>query len=121
MGRTPQPFIEQSTVPKLLENPPTGLNKTVVQRDVGVFQVHPKTDAISQRLPFLDVAEYALAASLVKLFDTVLFNFPLGAEAQFLFDLQLHRQSVGIPATFADATIALHRSMAADDILKDPG
>ena len=86
-----------------------------------MFHIDPKADTVGQFLPLLDIAEHAFAALAVKVGDAVLLDFPLGSEAEFLFDFQFHGQAVGIPAAFAEAAVAFHGAVAADDILKDAG
>ena len=75
--RTAHGLVEQVLVPKGLQHPPAGLDVVVVQGDVRVFHVDPVADAGGHGLPLFHVAENALAAFLVELFDAVFFYVPL--------------------------------------------
>ena len=121
MGSAAQTLVEEAVIPQLLEDPPAGLDKVVVQGYVGVLHVHPEADAVGENLPFLDVAEDAFAAALVELLDAVFLDIPLGTEAKFLFDFQFHRKTVGVPAAFAKAAITLHGAVAANHVLEHAG
>ena len=117
----PHGLVEQVLVPERLQHPPTGLDIVIVQGDVGVFHVDPVADAVGHGLPLFDIAEDALPALLVELFDTVFFDIPFAFEAQLFLDLQLHGQPVGVPAALALHPEPLHGAVAADDIFEDAG
>ena len=121
VGSAAQSFVKEALIPQLLDNPPAGFDKVVVQGDIGMFHIDPEADPVGQFLPLLDIAEHAFPALAVEVLDAVLLDFPLGTEAQFLFDFQFHGQAVGIPAALAEAAVAFHGAVAADDILKDAG
>ena len=58
---------------------------------------------------------------LDKGFKTVLLNLLLAVKPQKLFNLKLHRQTVGIPPRFSRNHIALHGAVARNHILYNAG
>ena len=101
-------LVEQPLIPELAQNPPHALDVLVLEGDIGIFQIDPEAHALGEPFPFLDVAQHALAALLVERRDAVFLDLVLVLEAEFLFDLDLHRQAVRIPAALAQHIRAVH-------------
>ena len=121
MGSAAEALVEESFVPEFFEDPPAGFDEVVVEGDVGMLHIDPKADAIGEGFPFFDIAENAFAATLVEVGDAVFLDFPLGGKAEFFFDFQFDGEAVGVPAALAEAAVAFHGAVAADDILEDAG
>ena len=115
------PFIEQTLIGDLLQRPPDGLDVIIVVGNVGVLHIRPVADAFGHTLPFALVFPYGLLAFLDERFDAVLLDLLLAVEVEELFDFQLNRQTVGIPAGFAQNLLALHRLIARNQILDRAG
>jgi hypothetical protein len=113
--------IDEALLPDLLQYPPFGLYVRVVKGDVRVVHIDPEGDAIGHALPLFDVAEDVLPASLVELLHPVGLDLLLGIDAKLPFHLQLHGQAVRIPATLAQAAVALHGLVSGYHVLEDTG
>src|SRR3970282_728067 len=100
--------VDEALVPELLDDPPDGLDVVAVVGDVGVVHIDPEADALREGLPFLDVAEDALAAAAVELLDAELLDLRLALEAELALDFELDRKAVSIPAGLAGDAIAPH-------------
>ena len=111
-------LVQQALVPDLLQRPPDGLDVVVVQRVVGVVGVDPEADPLGQLVPLLDVPQDRLAALGVELGHAVGLDVVLGLEAQFLLDLQLDREAVGVPAALAVHQPAAHGAVAREHVLE---
>ena len=57
-----EPLVEQVLFPQGLQDPPDRLDIIVGIGDVSLFEIHPKSDAIGQAFPVLDVLEGGFAA-----------------------------------------------------------
>ena len=79
--------------------------------------VEPVADARAQLLPLAAILEHALAAEPIELGDAERLDLLLAADAELLLDLDLDRQAVRVPARLSRDTEALHRAMAAEEIL----
>ena len=112
-------LVDQAVLPHLLEQPPAGLDVVVVPGDVGVLHVRPEADALAHAGPLFHVAADALLAAFVEGGDAERFDLGLGLQAELLLDLQLHRQSVCVPARFSRHGVALHRLIARDQVFED--
>src|SRR5207248_10928192 len=71
------------------------------------------------RLPVLDVSLHGRAALRVEPLDAVVLDLVLAREAELLLDLDLHRQAVTVPASFAPDVPAAHRVEARVDVLEE--
>ena len=114
-------LVEAALVPVLLQRPPDRLDVVVLEGHVGVVEVDPEADPLGQPVPLLDVLEDRLAAALVELGDPELLDLLLGGDPQLLFDLELDRQPVAVPAGLARHPVAAHRAVAGVDVLEDAG
>ena len=83
-----------------------------------MLQVDPEADPLGQPVPLLQVREHRLAAPRVELRDPILLDLRLVVDAQLLFDRDLHRQPVAVPAALALHAIAAHRLKARVDVLE---
>ena len=114
-------LVEAVLVPELAQRPPDRLDVVVLEGDVGVVEVDPEADPLGQPVPLLDVLEDRLAAALVELGDPELLDLLLGGDPELLFDLELDRQAVAVPAGLARHPVAAHRLVARVDVLEDAG
>ena len=111
-------LVEQVLVPEIFQDPPDRLDIFVGVGHIGIFQVHPKGDAVGQFLPILDVGKDGLLAKLVEFVDAVFFDLLFVGEAKLLLDFDLDRQAVRIPAAAARDVIAAHDLVAREHILE---
>src|SRR5438128_2572733 len=109
-------FIEKTLVPHLFEEPPLAFDIGVVERPVGVGGVDPHAGAGGERTPLLDIATHRFAASSIELGDPVGLDLDLVVEPKLLFDLDLHRKSVTIPAALAGHSLAAHGLKAGEKV-----
>jgi len=119
VGGHPIALVDHVFVPHLLDSPPHRLYVAVVHGDVGFIHVHPEADALGHLPPLRQVSAHALAAASIETVHAVLLYLVLAGEAQFFLHLQLHGETVGIPAGDAGGVTALHGAVAGDDILED--
>ena len=61
----------------------------------------------------------AFSAQFIELGNSVLLNLGFTRKTELFFNFQLHRQSVGVPATDTGRVVSLHRLVTRNDILKD--
>ena len=66
--------------------------------DVGLVQVDPETESLGDLLPLLHVAPDASLAEVDKGLHSVLFDFFLRVDAEFLADFHFYGQPMGVPA-----------------------
>ncbi len=112
------PLVQQLAPVDLRKRPPDRLDVALVERAVGVVEVDPEADPLGQPVPLLQVGEHRLAAARVELADPVLLDFGLRFDPQLLFDGDLHRQSMAIPAALALDEVTAHRLKARVDVLE---
>ena len=111
------PAVKQVLVGELLQQPPHRFDVAVVVGDVGLFQVHPVADAGGQLVPQRGVLVDRLAAGGVVLGDAEGLDVGAVLQPQRFFDLDLHRQAVGVPAGLALHAVAAHGLVAAEAVL----
>jgi hypothetical protein len=114
------PLVEQALRVDLGERPPDRLDIGLVQRAVGVVEVDPEADALGEAVPLLQVLEHRLAAARVEALDPEPLDLGLRGDSQLLFDRDLDRQAVAVPAALALDAVAAHRLVARVDVLEDP-
>ena len=114
-------FVKQALFPELLEDPPAGFDVIVLQGDIGVFHIHPETDAVGHHFPVFDIAKDAFPAVAVEFGNAVFLDVAFGGKAEFLLNGHFHGQAVGVPAALAGDAAAFHRAVATDDVFKDAG
>ena len=106
---------------ELGERPPDALHVGAPVGDVGVVEVHPVPDAGGHLLPVADVAEDARHALLDERAHPVFLDAGAAVDAEFLLDLDLHRQAVGVPAGDPLRVAPPHGVEAGKDVLEDAG
>ena len=90
-------LIEQSFIPRLSQHPPDAFNIIVGQRDIGIIEVDPESDALCHPSPVLLVLEHVLLTLFDKVLNAVSLQFCLVCDIELLFDLIFDRESVGVP------------------------
>ena len=113
-------FINQSCLEKFLQNPPSGLNEVIIQRNIGVVQINEIPHALCHFSPHAFVSKYGLPALFVKLLDSIGFNILLAAHLELLFHFNFNGKPVGIPSGLSFYFKALHRLITAHGILQRP-
>ena len=111
-------LVETTAVPDLAQRPPHRFDVFVGERDVGVVEVDPEADPLREPVPLLDVAEHRLAAASVELGDPVVLDLGLRGDPELLFDLELDREPVAVPARLARHVVPPHRLIARVDVLE---
>ena len=101
-------FVDQTRLEEFLQDPPSGFDVVVIQRNVGVIHVDQVTHALGHFSPHLFVGEYGFFTLFVEGADSVGFDVLLSGHLQLLFHFDLHGQSVGIPAGLTVDRISLH-------------
>ena len=114
-------LVEQTLAVDVLEEPPEGLDVTVVVGDVRIVHVHPVTDALGEAPPLGGVFHHLLAAGTVVVRDGDLASDVFLGDAELLLDAQLDRQAVGVPARAAADLEAGLCLVAADGVLDGAG
>ena len=101
----------------MLERPPLTFDVVVVVGDVGVFHVHPVSNAVGKLFPLAKVLPNGLFALFNKWLDTVGFNLLFAIDAKEFFYFQLNGQTVSIPTSFAKNVFAFHHLVTWDQVL----
>ena len=86
-----------------------------------MVHIRPEADLIGKVLPHALVLPDVLLAKVNEGGHAVALNLLLPVDADLLFDLQLHREAVGIPAGLSRNHPSLHRMVARNHILKGTG
>ena len=105
-------LIQQPLFPELFEGPPDAFYKIVRHGHVGVVEIDPKTDTFGHFPPGLLILHDRLAAHLIERLYTVFFYLELAGKAKFLLNLNLHRESVAVPAGLPSDEVPLHGLIA---------
>ena len=112
-------LVQESAIVDLGERPPHRLDVGLIECPVGVLEIQPETDPLSQPVPVLQEGEDRRAALGVEALDAdLLLDLRLGGDAQLLFDRDLHRQAVAIPSALALHAVAAHRLKTRIDVLE---
>ncbi len=115
-------LVEQSPVEHRLQVPPDRLDVVGAQRPVGRIHVDPVADARGQSGEFVDVGVDGLPAEPGELGDAdLLLYLLLPRDPELLFDLDLDRQPMRVPAGPAGHVGAVHGAEAAEQVLVDAG
>src|SRR5205814_7337961 len=92
------------------------------QRPVRVVVVEPERHALAEGDPVVDVLVDALAAQPVEALDPdLVLDVELARDVERLLDLELDREAVRVPAGLALDVEALHRLVAAEQVLERAG
>ncbi len=111
--------IDQVLVPDLSEQVPDRFDVAVVERVIGLVEIHPEAHALGHLLPVADVAHDRLAAAARELGDTdFLFDFLLVENAKLFLYLVLNGEPVRVPARFTRHVISAHRLVARKNVLE---
>ncbi len=113
--------VEQVLLPQALEGPPDALDVVVGHRHVGVVQIHPEGNPFGHAPPGAFIGHHRLPALPVEGLDPVGLDRLLAREAQAFLHLDLHRQTVTIPARLAADPEASHRLVAREQVLVGSG
>ena len=73
-----------------------------------MIHIRPETDDAAELLPHSLILPNGLAALLDKWLNAIFLNLFLAADSDQLFDLNLNRQTVSVPARLAEDFLALH-------------
>ncbi len=112
-------LIKKPLLPDLLQCPPLGLNIVIIIGDIGVLHVGPEANLIGELLPHPLVFPHGLLALLDEGFDPVLLDLILSLDSDLLLDLELDRQTVGVPSGLSGHLLTLHGVVAGDHVLDD--
>ena len=115
------PAVQEALVGDLPEAPPHGFYIVVMVGDIGILHVQPVGHLLGHVLPLAQILPNALFAGLNKGLHAIGLYPLLAFQAQALFNLQLNRQAMGIPAGHAQHILALHGVEARDQVLHGPG
>ena len=111
-------FVNQSGIEELLQNPPAGFNIIVLVCNIRIIQVRHVCHAVGHIRPHAGVLEYGLTALLVEFLNAVLLDVLLSVHSQLLLNLNLNRQSVGIPSGLSLNLESLHRLVPINGVLQ---
>ena len=114
-------LIQKILVPDLLQCPPFGLNIIIIIGNIGMIHVCPEADLTGELLPHSLIFPHRLLALFDKRLDAVCFNLILAFDSDFLFNFQLNRKAVRIPACLSRNLLSLHRMITGNHILNDTG
>ncbi len=101
VGHNFEALIEKILLPHGLQRPPFRFDIVIFIGDVRVFHIYPETDLLRHFFPHAGVLEYTFLTFIDEVFYPILFNAFFSVDAQFLFDLQLHWKTMGIPTGFS--------------------
>ena len=113
--------VEQASVEEILKGPPNAFDIALMVGHISFREIDPKAQAFGDTFPFLHVAPNALLALGDEGLDSVVFDIIFRVDAEFFANLDLDRQSVGIPTGLAIAPIPSHGSVAREEIFDRPG
>ena len=112
-------LVDEALLPHLAQGPPHRLDVVGGQRPVRVVVVEPERHALAEGDPVVDVLVDALAAEPVEALDPdLVLDVELARDVERLLDLELDREAVGVPARLALDVEALHRLVAAEEVLE---
>ena len=115
-------LVEQPAIKELLEVPPHRLHVGGVVRVIRVLGVDPVPDACGQAFELLDMSEHRFTTEPRELRDAhALFNLFFTGDAELLFHLHLDGEPVRVPAGATRHEATLHRLIATEEVLVNPG
>ena len=121
VGDDLEALVQEPLVPDLLQRPPLGFDEGVVVGDIGIVHIRPEADGLGEILPHPFVLPDRLFALFDERLQTVLLDLLLAVQAEQLLDLDLHGQSVGVPAGLSRDLVALHGAVTRNHVLDDAG
>ena len=110
-------LVQQALLPDFVQCPPYRLNIIIFVGNIWMLHICPEAYYIGEFLPHALVLPNRLTALLNKWLNAVLLNLLLAIQAQQLLNLQLNRQTVGIPTSLAENLLPLHRLVTRQHIL----
>ena len=114
-------LIKQALFVDLLQRPPFRLDVIIFIGNIRVVHVRPKAYPVAHLLPFGLVFPNGFLALLDERLHAILLDLLLPVKAKKLFNFKLHRQTMGVPAGFAQHIVSLHGAVAGDDVLDGAG
>ena len=94
-------LIKQALFVDLLQRPPFRLDVIIFIGNIRVVHVRPKAYPVAHMLPFGLVFPNGFLALLDERLHAILLDLLLPVKAKKLFNFKLHRQTMGVPAGFA--------------------
>ena len=88
---------------------------------IRMLHIRPKADRVGEILPHALILPDAFLTFADERLQSVFLDLLLAVQSQLLFDLQLDRQTVGVPTRLARHHIALHSTVTRDHILDNAG
>ena len=82
-----------------------------------MVEVEPEAETLAHLAPLIDVLVHRRAAARVELRDAVLLDLLLAADLQRSLDLELDRESMGIPSGLSSHREPGHLLVASEHIL----
>ena len=111
------PFIKESFLIELFQQPPQGFDVAVVVGDIRIGHVYPIPHLVSQIFPFFGELHHIFAAgSVIVGYGDSLANI-LFRNAECFFHTQFHGQSMSIPSGLTLYLEPLHRFVTAENVL----
>ena len=110
-------LVQKALIGNLLDGPPDGFDIVIVVGDIRVVHIAPISDRIAHFMPLRRIFPDGFLAFFVEGFHAVPFDVLFAVQFQQLFNFQLNRQAMRIPAGFAENMVPFHRFIARDDIL----
>ena len=86
-----------------------------------MVEVEPEAQTLAHLAPLVDVLVHRRLAARVELRDAVLLDLLLAADLQRALDLELDRESVGVPPGLSSHRESGHLLVAREDVLVRPG
>ena len=116
-GRDLVPLVEHVVFPELLQAPPHRLDVGAVIGAIRMVEVEPETETLAHLAPLVDVLVHRCLAARVELRDAELLDLLLAADLQRTLDLELDRESVGVPTGLSSHGEPGHLLVACEDVL----
>ena len=111
-------LVDQALVPQRRQAPPHAFDVLRVHGAVRGACVDPKTDALREPLPLVQISLHRLPAAPVELRDAKRLDLGFAADAELLLDLEFDRQTVAIPTALAFDKPPAHGVKAWEDVLE---
>ncbi|MNM62363.1 hypothetical protein D3C81_736930 [compost metagenome] len=111
-----------STIQKSLlvdggQNVPHTLNIAVLKRDIRIIKISPVSDRFGQLSPLFLIFKDTVFTLLDEFFNPIILDFLLARNSKLLLHTKFHRQTMGIPASFADNTVTVHGLITTNKVL----
>ena len=112
-----EPFVQKALIPDFLQRPPFRLNIVVIVGNIRMLHVSPESDLVGKLFPHAFIFPYGLFAFFDERFNPIFLDLILALDADLLFNLDLHRKAVGIPAGFSRNFLPLHAVITRNHVL----